>query len=232
MNRNGGGTLAFAVGADSELLERAREAGADPLGDLVEDGKALDGWRVTDVAEETGGRTVTLATDFAGPDELDKISQELTEALAAPEVVLLERLGVDVTDDRVDVAGTAGAVLKPAVRAYGVTPRKAARLLRRNDALEYRVSITPPGEVVETNAPTRHVSEATTQAAEAGDGSGLVWTVPPGRSIDFAVTSTRPGPPIVATVLGVIAALVIAWVVARIVIVRRRRASRRRPSAG
>lgn len=222
VDRDGGGTLALAVTADAELLQRASAAGAYPLEKLAAAGASLGdaGWTVTDTTDDEGARTVTLATAFDDPAALDALAADLTQTLSAEEVVLLEALDVAVTEERVEVSGAAGARLLPAVREYGLSPRRAERLLARNEALDYRVSVTPPGEVLDTNAPA------------AGDGP-VVWTIAPGETVAFSVSSTRPGPRIVPLLIGGALGLLLAGLVLRLVVVRRRNAARRhRRSAG
>jgi hypothetical protein len=94
-----------------------------------------------------------------------------------------------------------------------VTPRRAVRLLERTEALRYRVTVTPPGEVLEGNAD---------EVAE----DAHVWDVAPGETVEFAVASIRPGPPILAAVLGAVGGAIVALLVLRVVLVRRRRAAR------
>ena len=225
VNRDGGGELAMAVAADDELLQRAQDAGADPLGDLVAAGQALEGdrWGVRDATDEEGTRTVTLRTAFDDPADLEALAAQLTQALSADEVVLLERLEVSVTQDQVQVAATAGADLRAAVRDYGLSPRKAERLLRERSALAYGVTVTPPGEILTASA----------GGISAGDGPPT-WTIAPGETVDIELTSTRPRRPILAIVAGIVGLLLAAAFVARVVVVRRRTVARRerRPLAG
>ena len=217
MDRNGGGNLALAVAGDAELLQRAQEAGADPLGDLAAAGEALDGgWQIDDATQDDGARVVTLATTFDDPAELEALSAELTEALSAEEVVLLEELEVAVTDDRVEVSGAAGAALRPTVREYGLSPRRAERLLAKNDAFVYRVSVDPPGDVVAAE-PALEDPAATS-----------MWTISPGETLEFSLASTRPGSPVIPALVGSVLGLAVAWVVLRVVIARRNASRRRR----
>lgn len=208
VDRNGAGTLALAVSADAELRDVADDAGADPLEELAAAGRGLGGsWRVADTSDDEGGRTVRLSTRFDDPGDLERIVDELATALNTDEVALLEDLGVAVTDDQVAVHGAVGARPTRAVRDYGVTPRRAVRLLRRSEAFTYDVRVRLPGEVLESNA------------AGGSDDGPLRWSVAPGERVELRASSTRPGPPWLRAALGagaggMVAALVL-WLLAR-----------------
>ena len=206
VNRNGAGQVAVALQADAELLELAEEADADPLGDLVAGAKALEGWRVDDATDDAGARTVTLSSEFADAAEFDALMGELSAALAADEVELLEPFTLTVTDDRVAVAGGASARPRAAVREYGMTRREAVRLVKRADAFRYEVGLTLPGEVLSSTA-------------DGAEGHEQRWVVAPGERVGIAAESTRPGPPWVRAVLGAVggaaAAGAVLWLIAR-----------------
>lgn len=203
VNRNGGGRLGVTVGADSELLAAAAEADADPLEALAQTGEGLraDGWRVAQQGAEEG-RTVTLHREFADPQEFNVIAKQLADALAADEVVLLDPLALELSDDRVSIQGAAGARPRPAVRDYGLTRRAAVELVRDEQAFDYTITVTMPGETL------------TTTAADP-EASPLVWTVPVGERVDIVAESTRPGPPIlraaVGALLGALVAAALLW---------------------
>lgn len=215
VDRNGGGTVAVAVSADPELLERASGAGADPLGVLVERAEQLgaQGWRVSDRTGEQG-RTVTLSRDFADPDEFNAMSEQLAGALAADEARLLDGLRLALTGDRLVVAGEAAIRPTRALRDYGLTPRRAIRLLSEREAVAYEVAVTLPGEVLATTA-------------QARAGSRLVWTVAPGERVTIAAEGSRPGLPWLRGAVGALAGGLLAaaglWLLAR----RRNQASAR-----
>jgi hypothetical protein len=198
VNRNGGGTLAVTLGADSELLDAAAQADVDPLSNLMETGRGLrgDGWRVTQRTQDDG-RAVMFSREFADPAEFNALSEELASALAADEVVLLEPFTLQVTEDRVAIAGGAGAQPRRAVRDYGLTRRGAVELVSAEQALDYTVTITLPGQTLSTNA----------TEAEA---SPLVWRIPVGEQVAIAAASTRPGPPIVRAVAGALGGALLA----------------------
>ena len=210
VNRDGGGVLSVSLAADEELQARAEEAGADPLGDLVETGATLgQGWSVRESEGANGERTVTLTRPFADPEEFSTLTTDLAEALAADEADLLEPLQVRVTEEQVSVAGAAALRPTNAVRDYGLTPDKAVRVLRRSDAFEYRVAVTLPGEVL--SAEGAEVSDADEQT--------VAWTVKPGKRLRIAATAVRPGPPLVRGLLGALGgglvAAAVLWLLAR-----------------
>lgn len=178
---DGAGTLRVAVAADRALLRRAAGAGADPLADVARAGRRLasDGWVTTDQTAADGSRTVAMAVDFADPAELESLTADLSGALDADEVRLLEPLQLTLTDDEIRVTGGAGLVPTRAVADYGLTPQGAVRLLRDTQALDYRVHLRLPGEVVSTSAPVRE------------EGS-LTWPVTAGESVRITAVGTRP----------------------------------------
>ena len=208
LDRNGAGVLSVAVSADAELLERAADAGADPLTSLAETGAELeaDGWAVQDSTDGSGNRTVQLRARFEDAGQFNTLAADLAAALAADEVILLEHLELTVTDDLLVLSGTAGAEPTRAVRDYGLAPARAVRLVRQADALDYGIDVSVPGEVVTSNA-TRV------------DGRRLRWEVPAGQTVDIALEATRPGLPVARAVLGALAGAVVAgaalWLVAR-----------------
>ena len=208
MDRNGAGVLAVAVAADEELQARAAEAGADPLDDLLATGERLERpWRVSDRTDDEGLRTVTLSAAFADPEELADLSAEVADALNADEVDLLDPFAVTLTDDEVTVSGGARMAPTRVVRDYGLTPRRAVRLIERTDAFAYSVAVTMPAEVTAAGATV------------AEDGRTATWEVAPGEEVALSSTSVRPGPPLVRAVLGAGAGAVLAggalWLLAR-----------------
>jgi len=180
---DGAGRLRVGVAADRALLRRAAEAGADPLVDVATAGRRLapDGWVTTDQTAADGSRTVAIAVDFADPAELESLTADLSGALDADEVRLLEPLQLTLTDDEIQVTGGAGLVPTRAVADYGLTRQRAVRLLRDSQALDYRVHLHLPGDIVSTSAPVR--DEAT-----------LTWPVTAGESVRITAVGTRPRP--------------------------------------
>ncbi|MDQ3537364.1 MAG: hypothetical protein M3415_00990 [Actinomycetota bacterium] len=209
---HGAGRLRVGVAADRALLRRAAEAGADPLADVAAAGRRLaaDGWVTTDSTAADGSRTVAVAVDFADPAQLESLTADLSAALDADEVRLLEPLQLTVTADEIRVVGGAGLVPTRAVADYGLTRRGAVRLLRDNQALDYRVRLRLPGEVVSTSAPVR---EAAT----------LTWPVTPGESVRIRAVGTRPRQLWRAVVAGAVGGL-LALAVASLLLWRRRQA--------
>ena len=208
VDRNGAGTLAVALAADEELLGRAAEADADPLGDLAEAGRALSssGWGVADTTDDDGVRTVTLQAGFDDPEGLSRLSAELADALTVPEAELLSPLTLEVAEERLLLGGEAAVRPGRAVQDYGLTRRAAVRLLRRTEAFAYDITVTMPGEVLSSSA---------TDA----EGSVLRWDVAPGRRVAIAAEGERPGLPIVRALLGGLAGGAVAglalWLLAR-----------------
>lgn len=218
VNSSGGGTLAVALSADRELLARAEQAGADPLERLATTGRELraDGWHTSDRTAEDGGRTVRLSAAFADPDEFDALAADLAGALDADEVTLLEPLRLRLDEERIRLTGAAGLRPRKAVSDYGLTGREAVRLLRESDALDYQVTVTLPGEVLETTA------------AEV-DGSRLTWPIRAGESVDIAAVGERPGPPLLRLLIGGLAGGLLAAAI--LAVVARRRTVKRRTAA-
>lgn len=198
VNRDGGGTVSVTVGADPELLARAAEAGVDPLEGLVQTAAGLraEGWRVS---QRTQGeaRTVTLSREFDDPAEFNAVATRLAGALAADEVTLLEPFTLAMTQDRVAIEGAAGARPRRAVRDYGLTRPAAVRLVRAEDALDYTVTVTLPGEILSTTA-------------DQPEESPLVWRIPVGEQVAIAAESTRPGAPVARAIIGALGGALVA----------------------
>lgn len=189
LDRNGGGLLSFTLTADAELLARAEEAGASPLADLAATVRELDGWRVAERADDTGGMTVMLSTRFGGPEELAALVDEVAGALAAPEVTLLEPMSVELGADTVRLRGAAGLVPTEHVTELGLLPDDAVRLIAEQDAVGYTVRATLPGAILDANA---------TEVS----GRTAVWRIEPGERAELEVVGERPAPPVVPMVLG------------------------------
>ncbi|HSK95553.1 MAG TPA: hypothetical protein VK891_02965 [Euzebyales bacterium] len=173
---DGGGTLAVHLTADEQLRAAAADAGADPLETLEQAAHGLEGWQVT--RSEDGGGTLTLSTSFDDATELERLSAEFADGLAAPEVSPLGPMRLTVTDDVVELDGTAGLRLSAAVAELGLTPARARARLA--DGLRYRVTARMPGAVLRTNADDRP------------DDRTAVWTIVPGERRALKVTAERP----------------------------------------
>lgn len=208
VERDGSGTVAVTLAADAEAQGRAADAGADPLDLLADAGAALaeQGWTAEDTAPPEGGRRLVLRTAFADPAELDALMADLTTALDAPEVRLLEPLAVELTDDRVRLRGGAGLVPTAAIADTGYAPEQVVALLRERDALTYTVTATFPGAVLDTTAGS--VTDRT-----------AVWEVRPGERVDVRAEAERPGisylPAVAAGLLGTVAVGVLGVLVRR-----------------
>lgn len=197
----GGGRMAVALDADREALDAAEQAGADPLGGVVQAGRELeaDGWTVSDVTAEDGTRRVELAVEAADAEELSAQAAQLADALSGPEAALLEPLTVALTEDRIAVDGAASILPGDAIADYGLPAADAVRLLQERDAFDYTVTITLPDEVLSSTATTV-------------EGSTLTWNVQPGQRVTIAAEGVRPRFPLVQVAVGaaVIAAILLA----------------------
>lgn len=196
VDADGGGTLTVSLTADDELRRAARQAGGDPLRALADETRSLRGWGVT---TSDDGRTVTLRTAFADPDELERASGQFAAALAAPELRPLGPLRVVVTDDTVELRGSAGLRPTRAVRELGVRPRRARAVLR--DAVRVRVAARMPGPVLETDAD--HRPDADTAA----------WTIAAGQQRRLTVVARRPW-----TLARLVALAVTPWTMAALLV--------------
>lgn len=191
VDRRGGGHFEVSLAADPELQARAAQAGADPLGDLAAAGRRLrdQGWRTAERRQADGSREVALSADFANAAQFDALARDLATALAAPELVPLEPMDLEVEEGRLSLAGAASLRPTPVVSELGLSPQEAVRLLRERDAIAYRIAVALPGEVVETTATAR-------------DGSLLIWQVQPGERVEVRAVGVRPGPAVWPIVLG------------------------------
>lgn len=179
VRRDGGGVVELATFADADALARAEAAGADPLALVVDASRGLEGWTLEDTTGPRGGRTVRLRTVAADAAALNAVLDDVAEALAAPEVRLLEGLAVQVEDERLLLDGGATMVPSEAVADYGVTQEEAVELAR--DAFAWTVSAELPGDVLSSNA-------------DEEMGGRLVWRVDAGEEVDIAAEGTRPPP--------------------------------------
>jgi len=213
--RDGSGRLAVALAADAAANQRAAAAGADPLALVADAGERLagQGWETRDQTAADGSREVELSVEAADAVTLSAQAAELAEALAAPEARPLEPLRVTLTEDRVEVAGAAGLVPGEAVAEYGLSGEQAVALLAERDALDYRVTVTLPADVLSSSA-------------DRVEGSTLTWDIAPGEQVAISATGVRPQFPWLLVAAGAVAALLLASAAAALV----RRARRRRPS--
>lgn len=212
--RDGSGRLAVALAADAAANQRAAAAGADPLALVADAGERLagQGWETREETAADGSREVTLSVEADDAAALSAQAAELAEALAAPEARPLEPLRVTLTEDRVEVAGAAGLVPGEAVAEYGLSPEQAIALLAERDALDYRVTVTLPAQVLSSNADTTEEST-------------LTWQVAPGEQVAISATGVRPRFPWPLVAAGAAAALLLA--VAAVALSRRARRRRR-----
>lgn len=178
---DGGGRLAVTVEADEELAARVSEQPIDPLDQLADVGATLaPDWETDAGPTGDGGRAVTLAARFADPDELERLSAALAEALAAPELDPLDRFTVTVDREQLRLSGRAGLEPTDEVADFGLDPPAAVALL--SDTVDYRIRVSMAGEVLETSAD------------EQDDGT-LTWRVPAGSSVEILAVAARPQHP-------------------------------------
>lgn len=205
VDRNGGGAVEITMTADAEAVRAAEDAGADPL-DTLAGAARQQRWRVRERRVDGGGRAVAVSTEFSDPAAFEALARDLDDALSTAEVDLLEPFTLAVTDDEVRLRGAAGLVPGEGVRDFGVSRRRAVRMLRNDDAFGYTVTVDLPGDVVESNA-------------TAADASTLQWRVQPGERVTVSAVGTRPGPPVVRAVVGATAGALVAgavlWLIAR-----------------
>lgn len=199
---DGGGVVTLALSVDDELGEQLRAAGADPLGDLARLGATLDdeGWRVTDVTGQDGGREVSLEAPFADAEAFNRLAGDLVAALDAPEASLLEDLRLAVDEERIRLVGVAALQPGPAVEDLGLEGDDAVELLRDTDAFRYEITVFLPGEVLDTTAAEPAVVP-------------LTWQVEPGERVTLLAEGDRPASvpwiPLVAGGVGGVGALLL-----------------------
>ncbi len=202
VSAQGGGQLAVTLGADPELLRLAEEAGADPLDALLAAGDDLEaeGWAALEATTPDGGREVRLSAEFDDPDEFNALAQALVDALAAPEVRLLDELRLEVTDEELTVAGHASLRPEPAVTEFGLQPDEAVRLLAERDAFAYQVRVVLPGTLLRTTADDAEMP--------------LRWSIPPGEDVEILAVTEAPGTPWWVAALaaaGIAVVLALGW---------------------
>lgn len=201
----GGGTFAVTLAPDDALRRTVRRAGADPLSGLVAAGAQLPGWRVRRSDGPNGA--VTLATTFDDAAELERVSTQFADAVAAPELRPLDPLRVELTDDTVALHGGAGLQVTSAVRDIGYSPARARELIA--DSVRLRVTARMPGDVLDTNADRRTGDRIVSWVIPAGDHRELEvlavrpWSLP--RVLRLLVT------PAGAAALAIGLALIIGW---------------------
>lgn len=207
VDRDGAGSVAFALATDEALGTQARAAGFDFPAAVAEAASDLDGWDV-----EASGRSVELATEFADPDDLRWTTAAFADALAGPELRPLEPFEVTVSDDRVRIEGAAS--LEPASEAeeLGVEPGEAVASL--GEAVDYTVSVELPGEILRHDADRR-------------EGNVLAWDVPAGERVELTAEAERPPAPPGFLLLAVAAGGALVLVVVGLALVARRRRARR-----
>jgi hypothetical protein len=217
VERDGSGTLSVSLRADREAQDAATSAGGDPLAVFAAAVQALEaqGWRARDERLADGTRAVALSRGFADPAELERLSSELAEALAAPEGRLLEPLRVVMGEDTVRVEGAAAVQPGPAVADLGLTPESVTAMLRERGAFDYTLGVRLPD-------PERVLAANATRTDPDGR---LVWQVAPGEAVAISAEGVRPQFPWLLVGAAAAGALLLAAVA---VLLLRRRAARGR----
>jgi hypothetical protein len=175
---DGSGTFAVTLSADQELRRVAREAGADPLDELVRATAGLRGWEVSQERAPERDPTVTLRTRFDDPADLQTVTTQFSSGLAAAEIAPLAPLRLALTDDTVTLEGSADLRVREAVGELGLTRSQARRAL--GDSLRLRISAHMPGRVIQTNADRRP------------DDRTVEWTIAAGQQRTLRVQAARP----------------------------------------
>lgn len=206
VDRDGGGRLTVTLGADAELLERAEQAGADPLTDLAAALEDVEGWRVSEHSDDDGAREVSASARFRDPAAFATLTEELARGLSAPEVNLLGPQTLEPNPEQIMWSGTARLVPTEHVTELGLQPEDAVRLAREHDAVRYTVAVTMPGELLSTTA-------------DEVDGNRAVWRVQPGEEVGLYALAERPPdrlPAILAGgLLGALVAAIAGWLLLR-----------------
>ncbi len=175
LDADGGGDLVLAFEVDEDLAAEAAAAGLDPVASIAEAGAELEPW---DVEVGDDRRAVTLVGEFAGPDALESAIGDLADALAQPELAPLAPFEITVEDDEITVDGGASLALSEAVVDVGFEPDEAVAALA--SAVDYRVAVTMPGEVV------------THEGGRRDGPRRVVWEVEAGQNVAIEVTGERP----------------------------------------
>lgn len=201
LDREGAGRVEVSVRADAELVRRAAGEGVDPLADLVAAGEGLaaHGWTVSDEVGANGSRTVRLGVAVTSPAEVQTVTGQLADALAAPELRPLEPLRVALLEDRITVEGAADLVVDADVPELGLTAEQATAALSDADVVGYAVTVAFPGPVLQA-----------TVAIPSPAPSAVAWSVAPGESVTIRATAVRPGPTIVPLVAAASGGAVVA----------------------
>lgn len=157
MAENGSGSIAVVANADAEAVRLAPELETSlQLEDLQQ-----AGW-VTDVQPSpTGGLSVTIARNFATPDEASFFLSQLSGDAGPLRDMTVTRTG-GINDARYELNGIggipnglAGFADSQALTALGAAPFAAALADRGgvlNDALSMSLALTLPGEPLESTA--------------------------------------------------------------------------------
>lgn len=196
---SGAGTLHVALATDAELVRRLRAADADPFSQLVRTVRQQDGWQVTRRVTADGGTHVALQTRFADAADLTRLTTQLSRALNAPELRVLEPFELAIDGRTMTVRGRALFQPGPGIRDYGLTPSQAVALVADRQTVAYTVRISMPGTVELTDGMT------------TADGA-VRYRVEPGSAVDVLVVARRPAPwrlivLVVAALVALLAAL-------------------------
>ena len=206
VERDGGGDVTVALGADADLAARAEAAGVDPLATFREAVGAAGGWDVAEEALPDGGRRVVASAGFDDPGGLRDLTAGLADGLAVPEVEApLQPFDLVVGEGDVRVTGGAAAVPGAGVADLGAAPDQLVADLTAQDAVRYGVEVVLPAAALTHDA---------TSAQVQPDGSTVLrWDVPLGAAVPIAATGVRPQAPVAlyaaAAAVGAVVALLL-----------------------
>ncbi len=228
MRANGSGTVAVTLVADADLVSKAPGLADDlRFDDATAAGWVIDGPTATD----SGGLTVSIAHDFATPEQATALLASINGPDGPLHDVALSRT---VTDDAVTsvlsgtmrVDGGMSAFADPdLLAAIGGTPYASAvadASLRPVDVIGITLRVSVPGDVSSTTGTV--------------DADALVWTVPVDATpITLAITASesRGGSNVWSIIATVALVMLVVWCaiaigfIVFVMLARRRRAARR-----
>lgn len=221
------GSLTVAVTSDAELQQLASEAGVDPLGRMVERIQNLDSpWQVAEETSDTGGaRTLSLRSEFAGPEEFALRYTEMLEVLQAPEARLLGPLTVSL-DEETDLISLSGElpleVTQVAADDYGVDVADLTSQL--DGVVQSTLTVTTPGAVQRSNAAQILVEEETVAEPYPDAPATMSWQARPGSVTQVAATFERGGLDLLrVAIFGGLGLLAVLLILGGVLAQRRRR---------
>jgi hypothetical protein len=210
LERDGGGSIAVAVGIDDELAAAATSAGVDPLQRMADRIRAADdGWRVREVDGEGDRiRLVELTSSFADPDDFGVRWASLVEALDAPEARLLGPMAV-VVDDEAGTVAVEGEVRLEVTEVAAADSGIALDVLSEQvgRAVSSTLAVQTPGTPLSTDG------QISREDADAVDGPATVtWVARSGEVVPVSLTAEQGGgtSPLLVALGGAVALLLVA----------------------